>query len=169
MGTTQADRHFSFAAPNSHAHVMDATSRAKHQPVWSGWLTVRIAASVPAHRRAMALGAIKGIHTAIFASVGAAIAVLVWEGLRGRAGRRSIGALAVTLGETAIYLSNNQVCPLTPVAEELGAANGTVADIFLPDWAGRRIPLVGGSALVLGIVLFARGKLSVTSRPSRVS
>ncbi len=116
----------------------------------------------------MALRAIKGVHTAIFASVGAAIAVLVWEGLRGRAGRRSIGALAVTLGETAIYLSNNQVCPLTPVAEELGAANGSVADIFLPDWASRRIPLASGSALVLGLVLFARAKLIVTPTPFRV-
>ena len=120
------------------------------------------------HRPA-ALLAIKGIHTAIFVSVGMALAVFVAEGLRGRAGRRAVGALTIVLGETAVYVSNNQVCPLTPVAEELGAANGGVADLFLPDWASRRIPQVSGSALLLGIALFARARINVTPRPSRVS
>jgi hypothetical protein len=99
----------------------------------------------------------------IFASVGAAIAIFVWEGLRGRAGARSVGALGIALAETAIYVSNNQVCPLTPVAEELGAERGNVADIFLPDWASRRIPLVSGSAVILGIALLVRARRRETA------
>jgi hypothetical protein len=59
------------------------------------------------------------------------------------------------LAETAIFASNNQVCPLAPLAEELGAERGSVADIFLPEWASKRIPIVSGSILVLGLVLHA--------------
>jgi hypothetical protein len=123
------------------------------RPLWSQALTVPAARWMPIGSRRSALTVIKGLHTVIFASVGGAILVFVWEGLRQRPGRRAAIALGVALGETAIYLSNNQVCPLTPLAEELGAERGSVSDIFLPDWAGRRIPLVAGGALVLGLAL----------------
>lgn len=43
--------------------------------------------------------------------------------------------------------------PAAPLAEELGAARGSVADIYLPDWFSQRIPLFGGGALILGLVL----------------
>jgi hypothetical protein len=66
--------------------------------------------------------------------------------------------LGVILAESAIYASNNQVCPLTPLAEELGTNRGSVADIFLPDWFSRRIPLFGGTALLLGVVLNLRAR-----------
>jgi hypothetical protein len=73
-------------------------------------------------------------------------------------------ALSVALAESAIYVSNNQVCPLTPLAEELGAERGSVVDIFLPDWFSRRIPLAGSGALILGLVLHLRTWLR-RSRP----
>jgi hypothetical protein len=137
---------------------MDSDAPPRRRPAWSGPLTSGLAAAIPPERRSLALRAIKAIHTLIFASVGAAIAIFVWEGLNGRAGSRAVGALSVALAETAVYVSNNQVCPLTPVAEELGAERGSVADIFLPDWASRRIPLVSGSAVILGVALFARAR-----------
>ena len=65
--------------------------------------------------------------------------------------------------ETAIYISNNQVCPLTPLAEELGAARGSVVDIFLPAWAASRIPIVAGSAALLALILNLR---AVRARPA---
>jgi hypothetical protein len=65
-------------------------------------------------------------------------------------------AVTVALAESAVYVSNNQVCPLSPLAEELGAENGSVTDILLPIWISRRIPLVSGTVLVLGIALNAR-------------
>jgi hypothetical protein len=75
----------------------------------------------------------------------------------------------VALAETAIYASNNQVCPLTPLAEELGAERGSVVDIFLPDWFSRRIPLLGSAAMVLGLVLNLRAWLGrrQPGRPGR--
>jgi hypothetical protein len=57
------------------------------------------------------------------------------------------------LVESAIYASNNQVCPLTPLAEQFGAGRGSVADIYLPDWFCTRIPVKGGSAMLLGLAL----------------
>jgi len=101
------------------------------------------------------LGTIKGIHTLLFASIAGAIAWLLLDGIRQRPSRSGARALAVAIGETAVDVSNNQVCPLTPLAEEVGAEQGSVVDIFLPDWAARRIPVVAGSALLLGVMLNA--------------
>lgn len=129
-------------------------------PVWSQALTVPLARVVPVGWRPAVLTAIKGLHTAIFASVGACILVFVWEGFRQRPGRRAAIALGVVLVETGIFASNNQVCPLTPLAEEIGAERGSVADIFLPNWFSRRIPLFGGSALLLGLALNMRALLN---------
>jgi hypothetical protein len=123
------------------------------EPMWSGGLTTRLTGFIPVRRRAAALDAIKALHTVIFASVGGAIGLFLWDGLRQRQGRRAAIALGVVLTETGLYVSNNQVCLLTPLAEELGAERGSVADIFLPGWLARRVPLFGGSALMLGLVL----------------
>jgi hypothetical protein len=134
---------------------MDASLRAVSAPAWSGKLTTPLAALIPPSWHSSALAGIKAIHTAIFASVGAAILLVVWDGLRQRPRQRSAIAVGIVLVESAVYVSNNQVCPLTPLAEELGAERGSVADIFLPDWASSRIPIMSGSILVLGLVLNA--------------
>jgi hypothetical protein len=135
------------------------------RPAWSELLTRPLSHAIPDIRRPVALRAIKAIHTAIFASVGAAIAVFVWDGIRQRPGRRSAYALGIALAETGVYVSNNQVCPLTPLAEELGAERGAVADLFLPSWAARSIPLVASTALLLGLVLNGRARLTGRGRP----
>lgn len=126
---------------------------ARRTAAWSEPLTRPVARAVPTSWRPAVLLAIKGIHTALFLSIGGAIAWFVLDGVRQRPSRPGAMALAVAIGETAVYLSNNQVCPLTPLAEEVGAERGSVVDIFLPDWAARRIPLVSGSALLLGLAL----------------
>jgi hypothetical protein len=125
-------------------------------PAWSQLLTDPASRAVPVAWRAATLWSIKAIHTFLFASIGAAIALFVWDGLRGRPRRRTAYALGIALGESAIYLSNNQVCPLTPLAEELGAESGSVVDIFLPDSLARRIPVVSTTALLLGLALNLR-------------
>jgi len=127
--------------------------RLQRRAAWSGAITAPLARHTPPPARPAMLAAIKAIHTAIFFAVAVQIAAVLWDGLRQRPGRRTGLALAIALGESAVYASNNQVCPLTPLAEELGAAKGSVADIFLPDRVSRRIPLIGGSALVLGLGL----------------
>ena len=128
----------------------------RREPVWSGRLTRRLASHVPVGSRSAARTIIKMLHTAVFLSVASLIVVFAWDGARGQARRRTPIAAAIALAESAIYASNNQVCPLTPLAEELGAASGSVTAILLPDWLSRRIPLLSGSVLALGIVLNLR-------------
>jgi hypothetical protein len=134
-------------------------SRTVRAPAWSGMLTGPLTRLIRPRWQDPALTAIKTLHTLIFASVGFAIAMVLWDGVQQRPRRRTVMAGAIVIAESAIYASNNQVCPLTPLAEQLGAARGSVADIFLPGWASRRIPIVGSSALVIGSLLNARAWL----------
>ena len=118
---------------------------------WSGPLTRWLARRIPPERREVALDAVKVVHTALFVSIGACVTLFAVDGVRQRRGVRAGVALAVALAESGVYVSNNQVCPLTPLAEELGAGSGSVADLFLPGWLSRRIPMIGGSLLVIGV------------------
>lgn len=138
---------------------MTAEEHLPRAPVWSGALTTPLAGLIPGRWRTTALTGIKAVHTAIFASIAAALLLVLWDGLLGRPTQRTLVAGGMVVGEIAIFASNNQVCPLTPLAEHLGARRGSVADIFLPDWLSRRIPIVGGTIFVLGLVLNARAWL----------
>ena len=131
-------------------------SAAHREPVWSGILTVPLASRIPVDRRPAALMAIKAVHTAAFFLISGLILLVAIDGARGRPGPRTAAALTVALAETAVFASNNQVCPLTPLAEELGASSGSVTDIYLPDWLSRRIPILGGGTLAVGLVLNMR-------------
>ncbi len=135
--------------------------------MWSDRVTTPLAAAVPPRWRPAALVAVKAIHTAIFVSVGGMIVLMLWDGISGRPGRRGVLAGTVVLAESAIYASNDRVCPLTPLAVQLGAGSGAIADIFLPDWFSRRIPVIGGSAFALGVVLQARAWSK--NRPKRTA
>lgn len=132
----------------------------RRRPRWSGVITRPLARVVPAGWRPGVVAGIKGLHTVLFVGIGAAIVVFVWDGLRGRPGRRAATAFGIAMAESAVYVSNNQVCPFTPLAEELGAQDGAVADLFLPDWASRRIPVVSTGAVLVGIALNLRALLA---------
>jgi len=136
----------------------------RREPVWSGVITSPLAAIIRPDQRRAALIAIKGIHTAIFFSIFAAVLLTLWDGLRGRPSRRTGIAGVMVVAESVAYVSNNQVCPLTPLAEEFGAERGSVVDIFLPGWLARRIPLIAGSAAILALVLNLRALLTIAAR-----
>jgi len=119
-------------------------------------MTTRLATVIPPRCHGATLELIKWFHTVVFLSVASLIVLFALDGATRRTGRRTRVAVTVALAESAVYVSNNQVCPLTPLAEELGAENGSVTDILLPIWISRRIPLVSGSVLVLGIALNVR-------------
>jgi hypothetical protein len=114
-----------------------------------------LASRIPPRRRPAALRAIRIVHTAAFFAIAGCIAVVDWDGIRKRPGRRASLAACIALAETLTYTSNNQVCPLTPLAEELGATSGTVTDLYLPKAVSDRVPLIGGSALIIGAALHA--------------
>jgi hypothetical protein len=133
-----------------------SAAQVRREPAWSGPLTAPLVSLVPAEWRPTVVVLIKAVHTAIFVSIAGLILRFTLDGFRGRTGRGSMVAAGVAIAEAAVYVSNNQVCPLTPLAETLGAESGTVTDIFLPDALSRRIPIISGGVLALGLVLHVR-------------
>jgi hypothetical protein len=62
--------------------------------------------------------------------------------------------------EGAVWLANEQICPLTPLAERYGAVSGSVSDIWLPDPIARTIPQWSIPLVATGIMLHFRGLLA---------
>ena len=108
--------------------------------------------------RAALLVAIKAIHSVIFALMLGAILWLVWTGLRGRRDRSVAAAAGLVAVEAAVFVANDGVCPLTPLAERYGASPGSggVSDIFLPGPVARTIPIWSTSLLLVAAVSHLR-------------
>lgn len=103
--------------------------------------------------RQLILVGVKTVHTVAFFVIAGAIAVVFSDGLRARPGRRTGAAAAIALTECAVYAANGFVCPLTPVAERLGAQRGSVSDIFLPDVVARNLTWIATPILVAGLAM----------------
>jgi hypothetical protein len=107
-------------------------------------------------RHPVAILALKSIHTVIFAGELSAILWLVASGLVGRRDRSvGIAALAVAV-EATVFLANDGVCPITPMTKRMGAAHGSVSDIFLPDALARTTPIWSMSLLGIAGLLHLR-------------
>lgn len=144
--------------------AMDAAPTPRRAPAWSGVVTRPLARVIPPAFASETLVAVKVIHTALFLLVAAALGLTLWDGLRGAPSRRTALAGAVVATESLVYVSNNQVCPLTPLAEHFGADRGSVVDLFLPASVARRIPVVAGSSALLSLILYVRA----ASKPMRL-
>lgn len=92
------------------------------------------------HRRALA--AVKGIHTVIWAFVESAMLYVLVSGVAGRSDRRAGAAAAIVGAESLVFLANGARCPLTGLAESLGAEDASVTDIYLPGWLAGSLPLL---------------------------
>jgi hypothetical protein len=99
---------------------------------------------------------VKTVHTTIFALELASILWLVVSGLIGRRDWTVAVAVAAVGLESAVFVANDGVCPLTPLAERLGSRHGQVSDIFLPDAVARTIPVWSSALIVLAIALHGR-------------
>jgi hypothetical protein len=92
--------------------------------------------------RRVALALVKGVHTLVWLVVEACMVYVLGAGLRGRSDRRVAIAATVVAAESAVFLGNGARCPLTSVAEEMGAEHGSVTDIFLPRWFAKSLPVL---------------------------
>ena len=111
---------------------------------------------VTERRHPVAIVVLKIAHTLIFVGELAAIVWLVVSGAVGRRDRSvGIAAAAVAI-EAAVFLGNDGVCPITPLTERMGAAHGSVSDIFLPGAVARTIPAWSTALLVIAGVLHVR-------------
>ena len=81
---------------------------------------------------------------------------LLVAGLLGRTDRRAGIATAVVAGESLVFAANGFRCPLTAVAESLGAEDGSVTDIYLPAWFARSLPVIHVPLIVAAVWLHAR-------------
>jgi len=112
--------------------------------------------AVPRRAHPVAIFVVKTIHTAVFLVELSAIGWLIGSGLLGRRDRSVAVAAAAVGAEAAVFLANDHVCPLTPLAEQLGSPRGSVSDIFLPEAAARTIPTWSSALVLLAAALHAR-------------
>ena len=98
---------------------------------------------------------VKLVHTAIFAILSACVLYVLASGLFDHVTPWTWCAIAAIVVEGLVLLLSGGKCPLTAVAERLGAANGSVSDIFLPKWFADRIFPICGTLFVVGCALIA--------------
>jgi hypothetical protein len=103
-----------------------------------------------------ALVAVKVVHTFAWFSIECCMVYLLYAGFARRTDRRAAVAAAVVGGETLIFAANGFRCPLTDVAESLGAEDGSVTDIFLPGWLARNLPAIHVPLILLAAFLHTR-------------
>jgi hypothetical protein len=107
----------------------------------------------------LALTAVKAIHTLLWAVIETAVVYLLVAGFRGRSDRRAAIAAGVVAAESLVFLGNGARCPLTGIAESLGAESGSVTDIFLPKWFAHYLPVIHVPVVGLAIYLHGRNLL----------
>ena len=106
---------------------------------------------------AQRLVAVKAVHSAVFFLELGSILWLVATGLLNRRDRSVAIAAAAVSVEVVVWLANDRVCPLTPLAERFGADRGSVSDIWLPDRVARTIPVWSSALLLVAGLLHVRG------------
>jgi uncharacterized protein YndB with AHSA1/START domain len=110
----------------------------------------------PARGSEAALQAVKTIHTLAWFSIEACMVYVLYAGFARRSDRRAGIAAAVVATESLIFAGNGFRCPLTKVAERLGAERGSVTDIYLPRWFARNLPAIHVPLIGLAGFLHAR-------------
>jgi hypothetical protein len=102
------------------------------------------------------LNAIKAIHTVVWFSIEEAMLYVLYAGFTRRSDRRAAMAAGLVAGECLVFAANGFRCPLTAVAESLGAKDGSVTDIFLPTWFAKRLPAIHVPLIALAGYLHVR-------------
>jgi hypothetical protein len=103
-----------------------------------------------------ALKAIKAIHTFAWFVIESCMVYVLYAGFTGRSDRRSAAAAGVVAGESLLFAANRFRCPLTQLAERLGAEQASVTDIYLPEWCARNLPAIHAPLIVLAASLHAK-------------
>jgi hypothetical protein len=98
---------------------------------------------------------IKAVHTLIFLFFAACIGVVMYSAISGWITQITWIALWLVVLEYLIFMGNGWRCPLTNYAEQLGAENGSVANIFLPLWFAKRLPWIAGTIFVVASLVVA--------------
>lgn len=103
-----------------------------------------------------ALTVIKVVHTLAWFSIESCMLYVLYAGFARRSDRRTAIAAGVVAGESLVYTANGFRCPLTGVAEHLGAQRGSVTDLYLPQWLACNLPAIHAPLIVLATFLHGR-------------
>lgn len=98
---------------------------------------------------------VKLVHTLVFVVLSACVLYVLASGALDRITPWTWGAIAAIVVEGVVLAASGGRCPLTAVAERLGAADGSVSDIFLPKWFADRIFPICGTLFFIGCALVA--------------
>jgi hypothetical protein len=98
----------------------------------------------------------KAVHTLTWFSIESCVLYLLYTGFAGRSGRRSAVAAGVVAGEALVFAANGFRCPLTDIAERLGADHGSVTDIYLPGRLAHSLPAIHAPLLLVAACLHRR-------------
>jgi hypothetical protein len=93
-------------------------------------------------RNEVALILIKAVHTLAWFSIESCMAYVLYAGAARRTDRRAALAGGLVAGESLIFAANGFRCPLTQLAENFGASDGSVTDIWLPRWFAHNLPAI---------------------------
>jgi len=99
---------------------------------------------------------IRAVHSLIFLALQTMICYLLYTGFRQRTDGKTAVVTAVVGSECLIYAGSGFRCPLTQVAEKLGAERGSVTDIFLPRWLAANVAKIYGPMFAIALYLHAR-------------
>jgi len=87
---------------------------------------------------------VKFFHTIIFLILSMCVGIVLYTSIVDNITSVTWISFIIILIEGAVLTISGWKCPLTKYAEKLGAANGTVTDIFLPRWIADRTFLICG-------------------------
>ena len=111
---------------------------------------------VPAGLRRPLYIDVKAVHSVAFFILQSAILYLAYRSVRGESDGKATAAAVLVGGECAIYAGNGFRCPLTGLAEDLGAEHGQVTDIFLPKWLADNIANIYAPLFAVALVIHGR-------------
>jgi hypothetical protein len=106
--------------------------------------------------RRASLAAVKVVHTFAWFSIESCMIYVLWAGFRKRSDRSVAIAAGVVASESLIFAANGFRCPLTQVAERVGAERGSVTDIYLPYWFAHNLPAIHVPLVMLAGYLHGR-------------
>lgn len=117
----------------------------------------RVASRDRRRRRGRAsLVAVKAVHTVVWLAVESSMLYLLVAGFTRRADRGAAIAGVIVAGESLIFAASGCRCPLTGVAESLGAEHGSVTGMYLPSWFAKSLPAIHAPLIVLAAFLHVR-------------
>ncbi len=96
---------------------------------------------------------IKLVHTLIFWILSLCVVYALFSGVADRITPWTWIAVGLVLLESVVLAASGWTCPLTILAERLGAVRGSVTDIFLPKWFADRIFPICGTAYGVALLL----------------